>query len=96
MLQNFRPGSNLTFVSKLFEKIVLHQLLCLLDQNNLLHTSQSAYRPKHIAETLLWVLSDLLTASEFVCISILTLISAAFDTIDHNILLTHLENTGYL
>ena len=95
MLKNFRPGSNLTFVSKLFEKIVLDQLLCLLDQNNLWHTSQSVYRPKHVAETLLWVFSDLLTASEFGFIFILTLLDliAALDTIGHNTLLTHLENT---
>ena len=48
---NFRPVSNLSTVSKLIEKVVLNKLLCHLDQNNLWHTVQSAYRPKHSTKT---------------------------------------------
>ena len=79
-------------------KTYLENVLGLLfrhpDQNNLWHVFQSAFRPKHNTETaLLRVFSDL-TASSSGSISILTLLdlSAAFDTIDHNILLTHSEN----
>ena len=91
----FRPISNLPFVSKLIEKLVLDQLFRHLDHNNLWHTFQLAYRTKHGTETaLLRVLNDL-TASDSVSISILTLLdlSAAFDTIDHSILLTRLDST---
>jgi len=49
VLKNFRPASNLPFVSKPTEKIVLDQLLCHLDYNNLWHTIQSAYLPKQDA-----------------------------------------------
>ena len=83
-------------MSKLIEKLVLDQLFRHLNQNNLWHTFQTAYRPKHSIETaLLRVLNDLLTASDSGSISILTLLdlSAAFDTIDHSILLTRLEST---
>ena len=95
VLKHFRPVSNLSFVSKLIQKLVLDQLFRHLDLNNLWHTFQSAYCPKHSTETaLLRVLNDL-TASDSVSISILTLLdlSAAFDTIDHSILLTRLDST---
>ena len=80
----------MSFVSKLTDKIVLDQLLCHLDQNNLWHTFQPAYRPKHSTEkVLLRVFNDLLTASDFGSIYILTLLnlSGAFDTIDSKTLL---------
>ena len=96
VLKNFRPVSNLSFVSKLIEKLVLDQLFRHLDHNNLWHTFQSAYRPKHSAETALRrVLNDLLTASDSGSISSLTLpdLSAAFHTIYHGILLTRLDST---
>ena len=78
----------------------LHQLfhlnISLAQQSTLWYTFQSAYHPKHSTETaLLHVLNDLLIASGAGCISILTLLdqSVAFNTIDHSILLTHLEST---
>ena len=71
-------------------------LFSAFNHNNLWHTFQSAYCPKHSTETaLLRVFNDLLTASDPGSISVLTLLglSAAFDTIDHSILLTRLEST---
>ena len=83
-------------MSRLIEKSVLHHLLCHLDQNSFWHTFLSAYRPKHNTETaLLRVVNDLRTASDSGFISILTLLelSAAFNTMYHNIVLIRLENT---
>ena len=45
-LKNFRPVSNLPFISKILEKVVLLQLQFHLSMNNLLEIQQSAYRKK--------------------------------------------------
>ena len=84
-LKNYRPVSNLSFLSKLLEKVVLNQLNLHLSSNNLLLPFQSAYRQHHSTETaLLHILNDLLLSTDSGKISLLTLLdfSAAFDTID--------------
>ena len=64
-LKNFRPVSNLSFFSKLLEKIVMSQLLDHLNTNELWPWFQLAYRACRSTETaLLRVLNDLLTASD--------------------------------
>jgi exonuclease III len=93
-LNNFRPISNLPFLSKILEKVVLHQLSQHLLTNNLLSLHQSAYRAGHSTETaLIRILNDILTSLDDDKISVLLLLdlSAAFDTIDHEILLTRLR-----
>ena len=97
-LKNYRPVSNLSFQSKVSERIVLSQLNEHLNHNNLLSPLQSANRPipNHSTETaLLSIVNDLLTAMDHNKICILTLLdlSAAFDTIDHQILLTRLQHS---
>ena len=95
-LKNYRPVSNLPFLSKILEKVVLSQLKGHLLKYNLLDSHQSAYREFHNTETaLLKVQNDLLCAADKSDISILALLdlSAAFDTIDHHILLERLRIT---
>jgi hypothetical protein len=95
VLGNYRPVSNLSFLSKLVEKVAMQQLLDHVTQHNLLPCFQSAYRSHHSTETgLLRVLNDLLCSADDSNVSILTLLdlSAAFDTIDHEILLQRLRN----
>ena len=94
-LKNYRPISNLSFLSKVTEKIVLSQLSAYLNANNLFPTSQSAYRPGHSTETaLLNMMNDILHALDNGDVTVVTLLdlSAAFDTIDHNILCQRLEH----
>ena len=53
MLKNYRPVSNLLFISKIIEKAVLTQLQEHLSGNGLLETCQSVYRKEHSTETAL-------------------------------------------
>ena len=95
-LKNYRPVSNLPFVSKILERVVIKQLNSHLVSNNLLEKHQSAYCQGHSTETaLLDVTSTLLENADNGNVSILSLLdmSAAFDTIDHKILLKRLETT---
>ena len=94
ILKNYRPVSNLPFLSKVLERIVLSQLLQHLESNHLLEPFQSAYRKSHSTETaLLCIFDRLLKAADKGEVTLLSLLdlSAAFDTIDHGILLTRLS-----
>lgn len=96
VLKNYRPVSNLPFLAKILEKVVLGQLRSHLESNDLLEEHQSAYRRYHGTETaLLDVTCDLLDDADSGKVSVLSLLdlSAAFDTIDHKILLKRLEDT---
>ena len=85
MLKNYQPVSNLSFLSKLIERIACTQLIDHLKHNKLYETYQSAYRDLHSTETaLLQVQNYILEAvdSKGGAILVLLDLSAAFDTID--------------
>ena len=77
-------------LSKLLERLVVQQLMDYLTSANLLPQLQSGFRPCHSTETaVLKVLSDILQAVDQGDVAALVLLdlSAAFDTMDHDILL---------
>ena len=93
VLKNFRPVSNLSFISKIVEKVVAARIQEHMENNDLLDPLQSAYRPAHSTETaLLKVHNDIVTAVDKGSGVFLVLLdlSAAFDTVDHTILLDFL------
>ena len=93
-MKNDRPVSNLTFVSKIVQRIVVKQLVDFLQSNNLMPRLQSAYRQRHSTETaLLHVLSDFYAAADGQRVTLLGLVnlSAAFDCVDHDIHVRRLQ-----
>ena len=93
--KNFRPVSNLQFISKLAEKAVATQIQSHMVDNDLFPCLQSAYRQNHSTETaLIKVKNDLLMNRDKGHVTLLVLLdlSAAFDTVDHDILLRRLHS----
>ena len=91
---NFRPISNLKVVSKIFEKAVFCQFIDYLHDNDLEESFQSTYKCFHSTETaLLKVQNDILCEiGNQKCVVLLLLdMSAAFDTIDHELLLERMS-----
>ena len=95
-LTNYRPVSNLAFISKVTESIAITQLQNHIMDKNLYPSHQSAYRKHHSCETaLIRICNDILWSMEECKIFILigTDLSGAFDTVDYDILLQTLEQT---
>ena len=95
IFKNYRPISNLPFLSKVLERIVAKQLNEHLDATGLHEVRQSAYRANHSTETaLLRVYNDALVALDNGNHMLLIMLdlSAAFDTLDHTILLNRLSS----
>ena len=93
-VRSYRPISNLSVLSKLLERLVARQLVGYLDRADLMPTLQSAYRAHHSTETaVLKVMGDLLRMVDKGDVAVLALLdlSAAFDTVDHEILLRRLR-----
>ena len=94
-LKSYRPVSGLSFLSKLVERIVAAQIRSHMDSRDLGNTFQSAYKVGHSTETaLLCIKNEIhLSLSKGMPTALVLLdLSAAFDTIDHDTLLSCLSS----
>ena len=87
---NYRPVSNLSFISKIVEKVTLDQFNSHCDQHSLLPEYQSAYRKHHSCKTsLVKLVNNILRNMEKQLVTAIVILdlSTAFDTVDHDQLL---------
>ena len=91
---NYRPVSNLGFISKIVEKVTLTQFAEHCDENRLLPTYTSVYRGNHSCEnSLVKLVDDILWGmkQQLATPVVILHMSATFNTVDHNILQDILE-----
>ena len=91
VLKNYRPVSNLAFISKVIEKVVANRLIEHMSSNNLMDQFQSAYRKCHtVTETVLVrVHNDIVSALDKgrgVCLILLDLSAALRHCGPHNLM----------
>ena len=91
-MKNFGSVSNLSFLSKVLEIVVVNQLNTHINSSNTSNQYQSAYRKFRSTETALH--NDILASVDAGKVTALTLLelSPAFDTIDHTILPRRLDD----
>ena len=93
--KNYRPVTNLQFVGKLIERVVKIRLNEHMDEQKLESDFEHGYKEGHSTETLLLkAVNDLLISCDSGLPSVVMLLdlSAAFDTVDQNKLLSILKN----
>ena len=96
-MNNYRPISVLSGVSGLFEKLVHDQLFEFLSANNLLSNTQFAYRKLHSMITSLMNVTDTWYKNieeERISVSLFLDLRKAFDSINHNKLLSKIGKYG--
>ena len=97
-IEEYRPISVLPVLSKVYERVILHQLCAYIDNATLYNTTQSGFRKGHSTSTILLKIRDdiirAMNRSE-VTLAILIDYSKAFDTIEHELLLTKLLKLGF-
>ena len=96
-LSNYRPVTNLTHLAKIIERAMLDQLVLFLEEVGVMPRYQSAYRKLHSTETALCKIHDDLVSNTChgkASILVLLDLSAAFDTVDHQLLLRDFSDCG--
>ena len=92
--ENYRPVSNIPELSKIFEYAIFDQLIEHFLNNDLFHPNHHGFLPHHNTSTALAQMVDLwLKAAEDQELSATLLLdlSAAFDLVDHSVLLRKLK-----
>ena len=96
-LSNYCPVMNLTHLSKIIEWAMFDQLVPFLEEVGVVPSYQSAYRKLHSTQTALCKIHDDLVSNTChgkTSLLVLLDLSAAFDTVDHQLPLSDFSDCG--
>ena len=96
--KNYRPVAIVPILSKVLERVLFNQMIEYLNDNGLLHPNHHAYRAQHNTTTALVQMYDswlqAVESGQLAGVCMLDM-SAAFDVVDHDLLLQKLSLYGF-